>query len=91
VLRVLRAGAGILTGSDGGPTVFLSPVRSGDLAPGQTVVEQLLRLGTPLSSQVAPTSYADMLSFFDAKTVTGAITPCGPEQCRTTHQRSSVP
>ncbi|MDT5326946.1 MAG: hypothetical protein QOF25_4098, partial [Mycobacterium sp.] len=50
MLRVLRAGAGILTGSDGGPTVFLSPVRSGDLAPGQTVVEQLLRLGTPLSS-----------------------------------------
>jgi len=67
----LTVQSGILSGSDGGPTVFLSPVWSGDLARGHTVVEQLLRLGTPLSSQVAPTRYADMLSFFDAQTVTG--------------------
>jgi hypothetical protein len=67
----LTVQTGVLPGSDGGPTVFLSPVWSGDLSRGQTVVEQLLRLGTPLSSQVAPTRYADMLSFFDAQTVTG--------------------
>jgi FAD/FMN-containing dehydrogenase len=67
----LTVQSGILTGPDGGPTVFLSPVWSGELSQGQAVIEQLLQLGTPLSSQLAPTRYADMLSFFDAQTVTG--------------------
>jgi FAD/FMN-containing dehydrogenase len=67
----LTVQSGILTGSDGGPTVFLSPVWSGDLSRGHAVVEQLSQLGTPLSSQVARRRYADMLSFFDAQTVTG--------------------
>ena len=67
----LTVQSGILTGSDGSPTAFLSPVWSGELSRGYAVVEQLSQLGTPLSSQVARRSYADMLSFFDAQTVTG--------------------
>ena len=67
----LTVQSGILPDSDGRPTVFLSPVWSGELSRGHAVVEQLLRLGTPLSSEVAPRRYADMLGFFDAQTVTG--------------------
>jgi hypothetical protein len=67
----LTVQSGILTGSDGGPTVFLSPVWSGELSRGYAVVEQLLQLGAPLSAQVAARRYDDMLSFFDAQTVAG--------------------
>jgi FAD binding domain/Berberine and berberine like len=67
----LTVQTGILSGPDGGPTVFLSPVWSGELSRGHSVVDQLMRLGTPLSSHVAPTRYADMLSLFDAQVVTG--------------------
>ena len=63
--------SGILPDSDGRPLVFLSPVWSSELSRGHAVVEQLLRLGTPLSSEVAQRRYADMLGFFDAQTVTG--------------------
>ncbi|HSS25765.1 MAG TPA: FAD-binding oxidoreductase [Mycobacterium sp.] len=62
---------GILPGPDGTPAVFLSPVWSGDLTRGGSVIDELLRLGTPLDSQVAAMSYADMLSLFDAQIVTG--------------------
>lgn len=67
----LTVQSGILPDSDGRPTVFLSPVWSGEISRGHAVVEQLLRLGTPLSSEVAPRRYTDMLGFFDAQTVTG--------------------
>jgi len=67
----LTVQSGILPSPDGEPTVFLSPVWSGELSRGHGVVAQLSRLGTLLSSQVVPTRYADMLSLFDAQVVTG--------------------
>jgi hypothetical protein len=51
--------------------LFLSPVWSGQLSQGELAIDELLRLGDPLSSQVAPRSYADMLRLFDAHIVTG--------------------
>jgi FAD/FMN-containing dehydrogenase len=67
----LTVQTGILSGSDG-PTLFLSPVWSGEQAPGASVIDDLVsRLGSPLSSQVAPRTYADMLGLFDAQIVTG--------------------
>jgi FAD/FMN-containing dehydrogenase len=67
----LTVQTGILPGPDGAPTVFLSPVWSGDLASGARAIDQLHQLGTPLSSQVAPISYADVLGLFDAQIVCG--------------------
>jgi hypothetical protein len=67
----LTVQSGILPGPDGGPTVLLSTVWSGELSRGRAVVERLQRLGTPLWSDVAPRSYADMLGSFDAHTVVG--------------------
>jgi FAD/FMN-containing dehydrogenase len=55
----------VLSGPDGSPVLVLSPAWSGDLTQGAQAVDELHRLGTPLHSQVAPMSYADMLSLFD--------------------------
>ena len=67
----LTVQSGMLPGPDGGPTVLLSTVWSGELSRGRAVVERLQRLGTPLWSDVAPRRYADMLGSFDAHTVIG--------------------
>jgi FAD/FMN-containing dehydrogenase len=67
----LTVQSGILPDSDTRPTVFLSTVWSGELSRGRPVVERLQRLGTPLWSDVAPRSYADMLGSFDAQVVPG--------------------
>jgi FAD/FMN-containing dehydrogenase len=61
----LTVQSGVLSGPDGGPTLFLSPVWSGDLAQGDRAVDALRRLGRPLISQNAPMTYVDMLSLFD--------------------------
>jgi FAD binding domain len=63
--------SGMLHSPDGDPMLFLSPVWVGDHAPGQEAIDSLLRLGTPLISQVAPMTYADMLGMFDAHVVNG--------------------
>ena len=67
----LTVQSGILPGPDGSPTVLLSTVWSGELSRGRSVLERLQRLGTPLTSDVAPRRYADMLGSFDAHTVIG--------------------
>jgi FAD/FMN-containing dehydrogenase len=66
----LTVQTGVLPGPDG-PTLFLSPVWSGQPAQGERAIAELLRLGDPLSTQVALMSYADMLRLFDAHIVTG--------------------
>jgi FAD/FMN-containing dehydrogenase len=63
--------SGVLTGPDGGPTLFLAPTWSGEEAAGEEAVAAVLRLGTPIMSQIAPMSYAQMLSLFDAHVVSG--------------------
>jgi hypothetical protein len=67
----LTVQSGILCGPQGGPALFLSPVWCGDLAAGETAIQPLLRLGTPLSIQVEPMPYDAMLGLFDAHVVTG--------------------
>ena len=67
----LTVQSGALTGPDGNPTLFLAPAWSGDLAPGEKAVDELQRLGTPLSSQVAPMAYTDVLGLSDAWVTTG--------------------
>jgi FAD/FMN-containing dehydrogenase len=67
----LTVQTGILPGPDGSPTAFLSPVWCGDLSHGDHVIEPLRSLSTPLVANVAPTSYAELLSQFDAFVVDG--------------------
>jgi len=67
----LTVQTGLLPGPDGRPTVFVSPLWCGDPARGERVIESLRSLGTPLMANVAPTSYAELLSQFDAHVVAG--------------------
>jgi FAD/FMN-containing dehydrogenase len=67
----LTVQTGLLPGPDGRPTVFLSPLWCGDPAPGERAIESLGSLATPLLANVAPTSYVELLSQFDAHVVAG--------------------
>jgi hypothetical protein len=51
--------------------MFVFPAWSGDQAPGEKAIDQLLRLGTPLVSRVDPRTYPNMLGLFDPSTVDG--------------------
>ena len=67
----LTVQSGILRGLYGAPRMFLFPTWSGDQAPGEKAIDELLRLGTPLISQVAPMTYPDILGLFDPSIVDG--------------------
>src|SRR5262249_38997141 len=67
----LTVQSGLLSGPDGSPTVYLSPAWSGDLCSGKAKIDALIKLGTPLTTQVAPMTYGDMLGMFDAWGVRG--------------------
>ncbi|MQY40791.1 6-hydroxy-D-nicotine oxidase [Streptomyces sp. RB17] len=64
----LTVQSGVLAGPDGKPVVFLSPTWSGDdTAAGERALARLDSLGTPLVSQIAPTSTPEMLAGIDAQ------------------------
>jgi FAD/FMN-containing dehydrogenase len=63
--------SGIVPGPDGGSQMFLFPTWSGDPARGESAIDRLLRLGTPVVSQVAPVTYAELLALFDPTIVDG--------------------
>jgi hypothetical protein len=67
----LTVQTGILAGPNGEPTLFVSPVWSGELSRGERSIDELAELGTPLSCQVGAMTYAEMLGLFDAQVVTG--------------------
>jgi FAD/FMN-containing dehydrogenase len=57
---------GVLSGPDGGPTLYLLPTWSGEAGEGERAVAELQRLGTPLQAEAAPRSYGDLLGLYDA-------------------------
>jgi FAD/FMN-containing dehydrogenase len=63
--------SGLLCDPDGNPAVFLAPAFSGDHRCGEAAVDKLVKLGTPLTTQVAPVTYREWLSLFDAWSVRG--------------------
>ncbi|TKA06426.1 FAD-binding oxidoreductase [Actinacidiphila oryziradicis] len=64
----LTVQSGVLPGPDGKPVVFLSPTWSGDDATaGEHALARLDTLGTPLVSQIAPTTLPAMLAAIDAQ------------------------
>jgi len=67
----LTVQSGLLSGPDGRPAAYLAPAWSGDLRSGEAAVDELAKLGTPLTMQVAPMTYGEMLGLFDAFTVGG--------------------
>jgi FAD/FMN-containing dehydrogenase len=67
----LGAIAGVLSGPDGAPAVFVAPAWSGDRDEGAPFMAALECLGTPLMTGIAPMTYADVLQMFDAHIVDG--------------------
>jgi hypothetical protein len=67
----LTVQSGLMPGPDGQPAFFLAPAWSGDLAAGERPIDALVKLGTPLATQVAPMTYSDMLGLWDAHIVGG--------------------
>jgi FAD/FMN-containing dehydrogenase len=64
----LTVQSGVLPGPDGKPVVFLSPTWSGDdTAAGERALARLDTLGTPLVSQIAPTTRPERLAAIDAQ------------------------
>jgi FAD/FMN-containing dehydrogenase len=59
---------GVVAGPDGAPVVFVSPTWSGDdVAAGERALARLTTLGTPLVSQIGPTTLPDMLAAIDTQ------------------------
>lgn len=68
---VLTVQSGLMSGPDGNPAVYLQPAWSGDLGCGLSAADLLTTLGTPLTTQVAPVAYGEVLGLFDAASVRG--------------------
>jgi FAD/FMN-containing dehydrogenase len=62
---------GFFGGPDGTPLLFLLPAWIGDPAGGNRVVDQLHRLGRPISAQIGPATVRDVLNQFDGSVVDG--------------------
>ncbi|MFF3573400.1 FAD-binding oxidoreductase [Nocardia jiangxiensis] len=67
----LTVQSGLLSGPDGNPAVYLAPAWSGELRSGEAAVDALAKLGTPLTTHLAPMTYREMLGLFDAWGVRG--------------------
>ncbi|OBH66785.1 hypothetical protein A5685_17070 [Mycobacterium colombiense] len=67
----LTVNSGLLVGPDGSPVAYFAPAWSGDLGSGEATVTALAKLGTPLSTDVAPMTYGQMLGLFDQACVGG--------------------
>lgn len=67
----LTVHSGLLVDPDGSPVAYFAPAYSGDLGAGEATVAALAKLGTPLSTDVAPMTYGQMLGLFDPACVGG--------------------
>ncbi len=63
--------AGVLSGSGGEPLLFLAPSWSGERIAGEEAMAALQQLGTPILTQIARMTCADMLRMFGAHAVNG--------------------
>lgn len=67
----LTVQSGLMSGPDGNLAVYLQPAWSGDLRRGEAAANLLATLGTPMTTQVAPIPYREVLGLFDAGCVPG--------------------
>jgi FAD/FMN-containing dehydrogenase len=67
----LTVSSGLISDTDGSRVVYLAPVWSGDLRSGEAAVDTLAKLGTPVTTQVAPMTYGEVQGLFDAWGVRG--------------------
>jgi FAD/FMN-containing dehydrogenase len=63
--------AGVLSGPDGNPMVFLAPMWSGEKNLGEEVIATFRRLTTPVVDQIGPMTYLQWLNIFEGAAPVG--------------------
>src|SRR6516165_2797081 len=67
------AAAALMTSPDGTPVVAIIVAYIGDLAAGEAVVAPVRKFGSPLLDTIAPTSYVQLNTLFDAAVPYGGV------------------
>jgi FAD/FMN-containing dehydrogenase len=67
------AAAALMTSPDGAPVVAVIVAYIGDLAAGEAVVAPVRKFGSPLLDTIAPTSYVQLNTLFDAAVPYGGV------------------
>jgi hypothetical protein len=67
------AAAALMTSPEGAPVVAIIVAYIGDLAAGETVVAPVRKFGSPLVDTIAPTSYVELNTLFDAAVPYGGV------------------
>jgi hypothetical protein len=62
----LGVSVGVMSGPDGEPAIMVVPLWNGERREGERAMDDVRAFGTPLSAQVGPATYTDMLAQFDA-------------------------
>jgi FAD/FMN-containing dehydrogenase len=69
----MLAAAALMTSPEGAPVVVIIASYIGDLATGERLVAPLRKFGTPLADTIAPTSYVQLNTLFDAAVPYGGV------------------
>ena len=67
------AAAALMTSPEGAPVVAIIVAYIGDLAAGEAAVAPVRKFGSPLLDTIAPTSYVELNTFFDAAVPYGGV------------------
>jgi FAD/FMN-containing dehydrogenase len=70
--EMLAAGA-LMTSPDGAPVAVIIAAHIGDLSAGERLMAPLRKFGTPLADTIAPTSYVELNTLFDAAVPYGGV------------------
>ncbi len=69
----MLAAAALMTSPEGTPVVVIIASYIGDLAKGERLIAPLRKFGTPLADTIAPTSYVQLNTLFDAAVPYGGV------------------
>jgi FAD/FMN-containing dehydrogenase len=69
----MLAAAALMTSQDGTPVAVIIAAHIGDLSAGERLMAPLRQFGTPLADTIAPTSYVELNTLFDAAVPYGGV------------------
>src|SRR5438445_3505137 len=69
----MLAAAALMTSADGAPVAVIIAAHMGDLAAGERLMAPLRKFGAPLADTIAPTSYVELNTLFDAAVPYGGV------------------
>jgi FAD/FMN-containing dehydrogenase len=69
----MLAAAALMTSPDGAPVAVIIASHIGDLSAGERLMAPLRKFGTPLADTIAPTTYVELNTLFDAAVPYGGV------------------